>query len=69
LLSQCLKTAVEEGLIQVNPAQGVRVPSDDVKGASTTFLTRDELGLLIDAVYPLLAAPGVLPRRHRHPLR
>ncbi|WP_103061553.1 tyrosine-type recombinase/integrase [Actinomyces qiguomingii] len=52
LLSQCLKTAVEEGLIQANPAQGVRVPSDDVKGASTTFLTRDELGLLIDAVDP-----------------
>ncbi|MDU0347504.1 site-specific integrase, partial [Actinomyces sp. MRS3W] len=30
----------------------MRVPSDDVKGESTTFLTRDELGLLIDAIDP-----------------
>lgn len=50
LLSQVLKGAVEEGIIETNPARGVRVPSDDVKGEATTFLTRDELGLLIDAV-------------------
>ncbi|WP_172193265.1 tyrosine-type recombinase/integrase [Actinomyces faecalis] len=52
LLSQVLKAAVEEGLLRTNPARGVKVPDDDVKGERTTFLTRDELGVLIEAVDP-----------------
>lgn len=52
LLSQTLKAAVEEGLIPTNPARGVKTPRDDVKGEHSTFLTRDELSLLIEAVPP-----------------